>query len=108
MKLPNSTLKQILTASGFIGAEDFDSAARSAADLNRKVEDVLIFRGFISEDALGKLIAENLKVPFANLSHQILTDEILAIIPEKLARTYKMVPFAKEARLLSSPNATQV
>ncbi len=100
MKLPNATLKQILTSSGFIGPEDFDSAARSAADLNRKVEDVLIFRGFISEDALGKLIAENLKVPFANLSHQILTDEILAIIPEKLARTYKMVPFAKEANTL--------
>lgn len=100
MKLPNATLKQILIKSGFIGEEDFDAAAQSAGELGRKVEDVLIFRGFISEDALGKMIAENLKVPFANLSHQTLTDEILAIIPEKMARTYKMVPFAKEGTTL--------
>ena len=67
MKLPLETLKQIVVGSGFVTEKDFDDAAQSATDLGRIVEDVLIFRGLINEDALSKLIAEHTKVPHANI-----------------------------------------
>ena len=95
MKLPPETLKQILVKSGFIKEADFDEAAESAAYLGKKVEDILVFKGFINEEDLGKLTAEYLKVPFVNISQQVLSDEILKAIPEKLARSYRMVPFEK-------------
>jgi len=101
MKLPLETLKQIVVGSGFVTEKDFDDAAQSATDLGRIVEDVLIFRGLINEDALSKLIAEHTKVPHANISRQIIPDEILALIPEKMARVYRVVPFGKkEGKLL--------
>ncbi|OGM15971.1 hypothetical protein A2V56_04375 [Candidatus Woesebacteria bacterium RBG_19FT_COMBO_42_9] len=96
MKLPIETLKQIVVGSGFVTERDFTEAATSAVDLGRHVEDVLIFRGLISEDALSKLIAEHTKVPHAAITRQIIPDEILALIPEKMARTYRMVPFGKK------------
>jgi type IV pilus assembly protein PilB len=100
MKLSENTLKEILVGSGFVPEAEFDEAARSAKNLGKKVEDVLFFRGLISEDALGKLIAEYLKVPFADIAHKSIPDEILSLIPEKIARSYRMLPFAKEGKEL--------
>lgn len=96
MKLANEKLKQILVKSGFVGEKDFDEAAQAALDVGKPIEDILVFRGLISEDGLGKLVAENLNVPYANLSRQIIPEEVLSLIPEKLARTYRMVAFEKD------------
>src|SRR3989304_8791848 len=101
MKLPIETLKQIVVGSGFVTERDFDEAVQSSSDLGRKVEDGLVFRGLISEDALSKLVAEHTKVPHANIARQVIPDEILSLIPEKMARSYRMIPFdKKEGKLL--------
>lgn len=100
MRLSTEDLKKILTQSGFISAADFDEVVRSAADLGKKVEDILIFRGFINESTLGKLVAEYLKLPYVDISRQFIPEEVLAIIPEKLARVYRFIVFAKEGNSL--------
>lgn len=100
MKLPDTSLKEVLVNSGYISVTDFDDAARSAADLGKKIEDVLVFRGLIDEESLGKLVAENLKVPYINVGRQIITEETLSLVPEKLARSYRMIPFAQEGQNL--------
>lgn len=96
MNLPVDTLKQILVGSGFISEIDFQEAAQSANDIGKPLEDVLVFRGLVSEDALGKFIAEHYGVPYANIQHTVIPEDVLTTIPEQLARTYRMVPFAKE------------
>lgn len=100
MKLPAATLKQTLVSSGFITEKDFDSALASSESLGRPIEDVLIFRGLITEDTFGKTIADSLGVPFVKLSQQNISDEVIQLIPENLARSYKVVPFAKEGNTL--------
>jgi len=96
MKLPNEKLKEILVGSNFIAEKEFEDAVSSASDVGKSIEDILVFRGLISEDALAKLVSEHTKVPYVNIGRQVITDEVLALIPEKLARSYRMVPFAKE------------
>lgn len=98
MKLSQEILKQILVKSGFISEQDFNAAVESAAYLGKRIEDILIFRGLINEDELGKLIAEYLKVPYVNISRLVIPEEALNLIPEKLARSYKMVPFEQVDR----------
>src|SRR3989304_10011909 len=93
MNLPVETLKKILVSSGFVNAAEFDDAAKSASDLGKKIEDTLVFRGLVSEDALSKLIAEYLRVPPANIRGQIIPEEVLGLLPERLARSYRIVPF---------------
>lgn len=63
MKLSADILKKILVSSGFISESDFEAALKTAAELDKNVSDILIFRGFINEDTLGKLTAEYYKVP---------------------------------------------
>jgi type IV pilus assembly protein PilB len=101
MKLTTAQLKQILIASKFVSEKDFDFAAKSAKELNSSVADVLIFRGVVSEQALGQLIAEYLKVPFITIGQQIIPIEILKLIPEKMARAHVIIPFAVEKKTIN-------
>jgi len=96
MKLPKDTLKQILVGSGFVKESDFEEAAQSAEDLEKSVEDILIFRGLITPDAFSQLIAEYLHVPYVNIGHLPIPEEVLSLVPEKLSRNYRTVPFAME------------
>ncbi|OGM75491.1 hypothetical protein A2191_01185 [Candidatus Woesebacteria bacterium RIFOXYA1_FULL_38_9] len=96
MNLDTEVLKQILVTSGYIEPLEFDDASRSASDLGKDLYDVLIFRGLINSDALSKLIAEYLKVPYVDIRHQLIEDSILQLVPEKMARMYKLLPFKRE------------
>ena len=100
MNLPIQSLKQILVASGYVTEKDFDEAAESSKDLGKKVENVLVFRGLISEENFGKLVAEYLKVPYVSAGNLIISEEVLGLIPEKIARFYHIVPFDKEGERL--------
>ena len=100
MKITTENLKKIFVTSGYISEEEFDGAVKSASDLGKDIADVLIFRGLIKEEALSKLISEYLKVPYANIKRYAVTDEILSLIPEKMARTYRLIPFEKEGKKL--------
>jgi hypothetical protein len=56
--IPAQTLKEILLKSKFVKPEDLDQAEKTALQLNRPLQDILIFKGLISEESLGRLIAE--------------------------------------------------
>lgn len=96
MKISFEKLKQILVDAGYVSQTDFDEARQSAADIGRSLSDVLIFRGLVKEEVLGKLIAEYLKVPYLDLSRLTIKESLLKLIPEKLARKYRVIPFDKD------------
>ncbi len=97
MKLAPEVYKQILVNSGYVTAEEFDGALASAQNIGRNLEDVLLFKGLISPQALSGLIAEHLDVAYVDLKQYTIADEVLALVPEKMARTYNMIPFERES-----------
>jgi len=100
MNLSPAQLKKILVGSGFVTESDFDLATKSSKELNISIPDILIFRGIISEQALGQLIAEALRVPFVTIGQQIIPLEVLELIPEKMSRVHSVVPFALDKKIL--------
>ena len=94
-------LYQILKDSGYVPTQQLEEAYKEAKELDRSLTDTLLFKGLIAEDALGKLVAEHLKVPYVSLKTLLIPDEILAQVPEKLARNYRMIPFEERASELS-------
>ena len=101
MQLNDETLKKIVAGSGFVSEDDFEKAKKSAEELGKDVRDVLIFRGHISEEALSKLISKHLDIKYADIGRQEIPEEILSLIPEKIAKTYRMVPVAvKDKKLM--------
>ncbi len=100
MNLTPAQLKKILVGSGFVNEPDFDLAAKASRELNINIPDILIFRGIISEQAVGQLIAEALKVPFVTIGQQIIPLEILQLIPEKMARVHTIVPLSVDKKTI--------
>jgi hypothetical protein len=86
MKFSSAQLRKILVDSGFVTESDFVLAVKSAKELSSEITDILIFRGIISEQALGQIIAEYLKVPFMIIGSKIIEGKVLDLIPEKMAR----------------------
>lgn len=85
-------LRDLILKSGFITPKDFDAAAKTAEELGKTLPDVLIYRGLISEEILGQLIAEYYQVPYINLKHKVAADELLQLIPEEAASTFRIFP----------------
>lgn len=100
MKILPEELKAILLKSGFINEKDIDAAVKAAAQVDRTLSDILIFRGLITDQALSQLVAEYYKVPYISLKNKTIDLTILALIPENMARSYRMVPFEKDGNTL--------
>lgn len=100
MALPDA-LQQILVQSGYVTDEQYQSALQTSQDLNQPITDVLLFRGLITEDALGQLIADYYRVPYISLKNQVVSGEVLSLIPERTAVALRIMPFARqESQLL--------
>ncbi|HYM65486.1 MAG TPA: GspE/PulE family protein, partial [Candidatus Sulfotelmatobacter sp.] len=50
----------------------------------------------ISDENLGILIADFLKYPFISLSKISIPEDVFSVVPERLARKYKIVSFARD------------
>jgi len=94
-------LRDIILKSGFVTPEDFDAVQKSSVELEKDIRDVLIYRGLISEDALGQIIGEYYQVPYVKLSHKVIPLEVMELIPEEAANTFQIVPFLREGNELS-------
>lgn len=99
MILPN-VLREIILKSGFVTPTDFDAAVKTSEELGKNITDILIYRGLISEDALTHLIAEYYNVPYVKLSHKVIPADVLQLIPEEAATTFRILPFTKETGML--------
>lgn len=92
MILPE-TLREIILKSGFVSSTDFDAAVKTSQELGKTLTDVLIYRGLISEDVLGKLVAEYYQVPHIILRNKVIPTEIMNIVSEEAATSFRVLPF---------------
>jgi len=100
MNIAPDILKQIIVRSGLVPEAAFDDAAQTAKDIGKSIEDILVFRGFLNSTIYSKLIADYLHVGWLDMKHVAITDEALSLIPQNLAKTYKMVPLGLDAEKL--------
>ena len=95
MKIKPQGLKKILTGPGFITEKDFKIAQKEAKEKDLSVEEILVDRGLISDEDLGKLIAEELNFSFVNLKKEGISENVLKIIPELVAKMQQVIVFDK-------------
>ncbi len=100
MHLPENILRQVLVKSGYITEDKFDEIAKSAEDLGKDIADTIIFKGYLDEREFGKLLSDYYGVGYVDLSSLHIPQEVINSIPEKLALTYKIIPFEKTDKVL--------
>jgi type IV pilus assembly protein PilB len=98
MRIENEQLKEFILDSGIVGKNEVEEAFREAENNKVKLGDLLLEKKLIDEIKLKKLYAYILGVPFVDISKEAIASEILQIVPEPIARKYKIVAFEKSGQ----------
>jgi hypothetical protein len=94
-------LGQLLVARGWITVQQLTRALQNQGVVGGRLGTCLIEMDAISEDNLLKALSEQLGVPAASLDDlRGIPAEVLAIVPDKLARRCRAVPFRLEGSRL--------
>jgi type IV pilus assembly protein PilB len=96
MHVSEGELKEFVIDSGLVAKKDIDDAAAEAEKKGQSLGDILVSRGALTEDALRRIHAYMLGIPFVNLKEQRIPSDVLALIPEPIARTHNIIAFKKE------------
>ena len=88
-------LKNFLIDSALISPKDLNIAIAEAGEDEKKLEDTLIAKGLISEDEMRRAKAYVIGIPFVDLRQEKIAKDILAIIPEPIARKHNIVAYKK-------------
>lgn len=95
MHVSEGELKEFIIDSGLVAKKEVEDAAEVAREHNQSLGDTLVSRGSITEDALRRIQAYVLGIPFINLKEHKISAEILSLIPEPIARTHNIIAFKK-------------
>ena len=96
MHVLDSEMKEFITDSGIVAKKDIDAASVEAIERGQPLGDILVSHGFLTEDALRRIQAYVLGIPFVNLKEHRIPADVLALIPEPIARTHNIIAFKKE------------
>jgi len=102
MRVEPQQLKAFLLDAGLVSEEKFEQSLKKAVKSQKKLEDILISEGLITQPQLIKLEAYILGIPFVNLEKETIDPEILKIIPEPIAKKNNIVAFQKKGKELEA------
>lgn len=80
-----------------------DQVADIKAKLTKTKDDLEVFlvkNKYVSEEKLTEALAELYKLPYFNLMDKEVTKDALNFLPEEIARTYQVICFGKEKKVL--------
>ncbi len=100
MHIEDSQLDKFILDSNLISKSDLDEAEKQAREENRRLGDILVSSGKITEDNLRRMQAYVLGIPFVDLKNRKIPFETLSMIPEPVARNHSIVAFKKDDGML--------
>jgi type IV pilus assembly protein PilB len=112
MLIPDAELHDLLIKNHLIDEKPFSEVLMFAKNADMKLVDALVEKDVISDENLGILIADHLKIPFTVLTKLSIPEQVFHVIPEKIARSHKIIPFARDASgikvAMANPSDTDV
>lgn len=96
MLITDEQLKKLVLKVKLLDEKKLESIAQYAKTAEVSISDALIEKDVVTDENLGILVADFLKIPFIVLSKISIPDDVYKIIPERLARKYKTIPFARD------------
>src|SRR5487761_1508809 len=96
MLISDDDLKKLLLTVKVLDQKKLNDVLEYAKNSDVPFKDALIEKDIITDENLGVIIADAKKIPFAVLSKISIPEEAFRIIPERLARKYKAIPFARD------------
>ncbi|MEK7124092.1 MAG: ATPase, T2SS/T4P/T4SS family [Patescibacteria group bacterium] len=96
MNVEPQRLKKFLLDSELVSEKDFDRAMKISEKTDKKIGEVLVKEGLVSQEKLTKFEAYLSGIPFVNIEKENIPPEILNIIPQQIARSHNIIAFRKK------------
>lgn len=100
MHASEAELKTFIIDSGLVAKNEVEAAAQEATEKGQSLSSILISRGSLTEDALRRVQAYVFGIPFVNLKEFRIPLDVLALVPEPIARTHNIIAYKKDAMSL--------
>jgi type IV pilus assembly protein PilB len=99
--LSSEILRTTLLEYGLL-SEDQLTVASERADLEETtLRDAILWHNFLSDEELGKIVAEHFHVTFVRLKEKSIPEDVLHIIPEIVAKKNHAIIFSVESESIS-------
>ena len=112
MLITEEQLKSLIIKNKILDEKKLGEIVESAKNSKADLVSVLVEKDIISDENLGVLTADFLKIPFIILSKISIPEDVFRIVPERIARKQKVVPFARDANgiklAMANPKNTEI
>lgn len=98
--MDNQKFLQELVAANSISQQDAELVLRDASTFGKAIEDVLESRNLSDENSIAQAKSKVLGIPTKTVSISEISEELLKIIPEETAKTYKVIPLSMDGQAL--------
>ena len=96
MVISEEQLKDIVIKANIVNEQGWAEAVGFSHSADRPVTSILVEKGLTTDEHLGGLVAQFLKVPFVVLSRTNIPEEVFNTIPENFARRHNTVVFGRD------------
>lgn len=87
---------ELLVDAGLITLSQLEEALNVSQKTGARLGRTLVNMGAVTEEGIARALAQQFNIQYISLSGIIIDPQIVRLIPEMLARRYKVIPFAKE------------
>jgi type IV pilus assembly protein PilB len=111
MRISDALVQQLVESTGKVSKDQIQTLKNQQKTEKKPLQDLAVKNNLISEKELTKLYAEEVDVPYIELNPKEIKLEVLRMIPERIARQYKVVLFGVEddgTRLLAMEDPDDV
>lgn len=93
MRISDSLVEQLLRDAEKVTEEQLTSLREQEKTEKKPLQDIVVRNGVINEKDLTKLYAEAIDIPFIEINAKEIPREVLKLVPERIARQYKVILF---------------
>jgi type IV pilus assembly protein PilB len=100
VRIQDEQLKRFILDAGLIKKADIADVEKIAKDERRTLAEALIAHGHMTEDDMRRVESYVLGIPFVSLKDVKIEFEVLALIPEPVARNHNIIAYKKTEKEL--------
>lgn len=93
MRISDALVEQLLSGASKVSDSQLKSLKEQEVTEKKPLQDLAITNNIITEKDLTKLYADEIDIPFVELNAKEIKREVLRLIPERIAKQYKVVLF---------------
>jgi len=100
MRIPKKRLGEALVSAGLITPEQLERAIELQRSTGKRIGEVIVGMGLIDEGRLGRVLAQELDLPFIPEREIEVDSEAAQLINEQAARRYRAVPIERRGQTI--------